>query len=77
MKMPTKSSGAWVRQTNQMLEMTRMGIENVRNSCACTLGILGCYDSPTPGTRMGSEKGNGDDQGLDQGEKETTEEGIQ
>lgn len=58
-----------------MLEVTKTGIENRPGNhyiflyvkpVACILGILGCYDSPIRGIRMGSEKGNRDDQGLDQ-----------
>lgn len=72
--MSTRRPSAQVRKTNQMLEMTKKGIEDttgntffpVLTPCACTLGILKCYDSSIPWTRMDSKKGSRDDQSLDQ-----------
>lgn len=73
--MSTRLSSAHVRRTNQILEMTKKGIEDsignfiffpIWAPCACTLGILGYYDSSIPGAGMGSEKGSRDNQSLDQ-----------
>lgn len=72
-KMSTKCADAQVRETNarndkeRNMEQTRgCYFFSIWKQYAYTLGILRCYDFPIPASRMGSQKGSGGYQRLDE-----------